>query len=272
MQPDVVAKTLAHVEDEWKAQAETYIQCELEESPKGMRRDCDDTPAAFGKSCATVVSAVVQGSNGDPKVMTEYMTDVCGQHIMVNLHESVCNSFAKTIISKLTASSYDNRMNFHSKPACDTFWVSFLSEQKALHQQELEQEKKEADAASKAEAEEKEKEEKEKKDRQEKAKVEAEKEAEKEVKEEAQAAEQRKQTEAMENATIEGDLKSKEDEVQAVEEAAEKEITEASKLEADVAEDERNMTQAIKEDTPSVGSPGTSSDKKSAQPAATKGA
>jgi len=152
MQPEVVAKTLSHVEDEWKAQARAFIKCELSESNEAQIRDCDNTPSSFLKSCATVVSAVVKGSSGNPKVLVEYMGDVCRQKTMASWHQTSCAALADTINMKLTASHYDNRINFQARPVCDEFWAQFLVEQKKVHEQELAAIKKQEEIAAVAAA------------------------------------------------------------------------------------------------------------------------
>jgi len=152
MQPEVVAKTLSHVEDEWKAQARAFIKCELSESNEAQIRDCDNTPSSFEKSCATVVSAVVKGSSGNPKVLVEYMGDVCRQKTMASWHQTSCAALADTINMKLTASHYDNRINFQARPVCDEFWAQFLVEQKKVHEQELAAIKKQEEIAAVAAA------------------------------------------------------------------------------------------------------------------------
>merc|ERR1719345_238493 len=55
MQPEVVARTLSEVEDEWKSQAASFAECNSTETS-----ECGGAPEQFSKSCSTVVSAVVQ--------------------------------------------------------------------------------------------------------------------------------------------------------------------------------------------------------------------
>merc|ERR1719460_1779720 len=75
MQPELVAKTLSTVEQEWKDQAAHFIECELQESTS----HCDSTPKSFHRSCETVVGAIVKASNGETDVTKEYMVDICSQ-------------------------------------------------------------------------------------------------------------------------------------------------------------------------------------------------
>lgn len=233
MQPEVVARTLSHVEDEWKAQARAFIKCELSESNEAQIRDCDDTPSSFEKSCSTVVSAVVKGSSGNPKVLVEYMGDVCRQKTMASWHQTSCAALADSINMKLTASHYDNRINFQAKPVCDEFWAQFLVEQKRVHEQELAAIKKQEQIAAVAAA----KEAKEAQARAEKAQKEheeAEKVAAKDgAKEEAELEAERKivtfRASQRINRTQE-DLH-EEAEVDAVEEAANKKLEEADEVE-----------------------------------------
>jgi hypothetical protein len=137
MQPEVVAKTLSRVQDEWRLQAQVFTQCELTESPENAIKDCDDTPSEFVKSCSIVVDAVVKGSSGNPEVMKEYMGDVCSQTTMAAWHQTSCVALAKAIKLKMPDNSYSNRNSFPTGAVCDDFWLQFLAEQKALHAKEV---------------------------------------------------------------------------------------------------------------------------------------
>jgi len=237
MQPEVVAKTLSHVEDEWKAQARAFIKCELSENNEAQIRDCDDTPSSFEKSCATVVSAVVQGSSGNPKVLGEYMGDVCRQKTMASWHQTSCVALADAINMKLTASHYDNRINFQAKPVCDDFWAHFLVEQKRVHEQELAAIKKQEEIAAAAAA----KEAKEAQAQAEKAKKEheeAEKAAAKDgAKEEAELEAERNivTLRASQRINRTQEALHEEAEVDAVEEAANRKIEEADAVEKEAS-------------------------------------
>merc|ERR1719261_1343361 len=80
MQPEVVARTLSRVEDEWKAQAAVFAECNSTAGlPGATIVNCADAPSSFDKSCNTVVNAIIQGSGGDRDVAKEYMSDVCSQ-------------------------------------------------------------------------------------------------------------------------------------------------------------------------------------------------
>jgi len=241
MQPAVVAKTLSHVEDEWKATARTFIKCELGESKEDTIRDCDDTPSDFSKSCSTVVGAVVQGSSGDPSTMREYMGKVCNQDTMASWHQTSCLALANSIGAKMGLSAYDNRVNFETSAACDDFWSNFLAEQKELHKKEIsamkEQEKKDVEVAAQESKKAEERSKKAQKDLEEAEHGDT-------AKEEAELDAERKMVALRANRTADtGDkiFKQQEAKVKAVEEAAEKQIAEATKLE------EEPLTPSIKE-------------------------
>jgi hypothetical protein len=153
MQPEVVAKTLISIEEEWRAQAALFSQCNSTGSMDGGTIvDCQDAPNSFGKSCRTVVAAIVQGSDGDNAVAKEYMSDVCGQTVMLDWHKQHCLNLAEAVKSTMTADAYQNRNNFNSKKLCDAFWSEFVGEE----QKRLAAEKAEREAAEKkAEEEEK---------------------------------------------------------------------------------------------------------------------
>jgi hypothetical protein len=150
MQPEVVARTLRNVEEEWKAQAALFAQCDNTDGKTVSLVDCSDAPASFSKSCSIVVGAVVQGSNGDKHVAKEYMTDVCSQTAIKGWHQDKCNSLATAISGAMSADTYQNRYGFNSNKLCTSFWSTFLKEE----QQDIAKEKAEREASEKKAAEE----------------------------------------------------------------------------------------------------------------------
>merc|ERR1740115_486603 len=111
MRPEVVASTLAHVQDDWKAEAVTFT---TEDTASGKA-----APATFGKSCATVVSAVVQGSGGDRKVAKEYMNNVCDQKVLQGWRKARCATLASAIAEHaMKADNYANRQTLDPKKVC----------------------------------------------------------------------------------------------------------------------------------------------------------
>merc|ERR1719245_1763725 len=78
MRPELVANTLARVEDRWRSQAVLFTECN---STLGgsTALDCSHATSAFMKSCSTVVSAVVSGSSGDRDNVKEYLGVVCNE-------------------------------------------------------------------------------------------------------------------------------------------------------------------------------------------------
>merc|ERR1719482_1503093 len=141
MRPEVVAITLARVEDEWKAQATSFAECHS--------GDCGSAPESFARSCSTVVSAVVQGSGGDREVAREYMSNVCGQKKLEGWHKLRCNDLAAAIVDKaMSADNYANRENLKPAKLCTGFWTKFVVEEQKREAEEAkakaEREKKEA--------------------------------------------------------------------------------------------------------------------------------
>lgn len=230
MQPSVVAKTLSHVEDEWKAQARVFIKCELSESKADRIKDCDDTPADFTKSCSTVVSAAIQGSGGDARVMKEYMGNVCNQDIMASWHQASCLALSDAIGVKMSASTYDNRAHFQTRETCDEFWTSFLTEQKALYEEDMvaqkEQEKKATIQAAQDAKEAKDKAEKEKKDLEEAERGDT-------AKEEVEIAVEKAKLKSHEQGSSSNHANKENLEAAKVEESAARKIAEADELESE---------------------------------------
>lgn len=146
MQPEMVAQTLSHVEDEWWAQAAVFAECDGTSSPKGSSLvNCADAPSSFSKSCQTVVTAIVQGSGGDKDTAKEYMADVCSQHAITGWHQDQCNALALAVIPAMNSNSYSNRMAFNAGKLCTGVWSRFLEEGK----QRLAKEKSDHEATEK---------------------------------------------------------------------------------------------------------------------------
>jgi len=228
MRPEVVAMTLARVEDEWKAEATDFTTvC----ADKTDNKDCLTAPAAFTRSCATVVSAVVQGSGGDRKVAKEYMANVCGQKALAGWHKLRCTDLASAIVERaMTADNYANRETMNSGKLCTSFWSKFVdAERKREAAEAIERaarEKKEAEEAAiakaKAEAD---------------AKIEAERKAKEEV-ERLQKEKEQKAKQAAEEAKARAveaaaKLAEKKAEAEKVAKAAQEKLEEAAKAEAE---------------------------------------
>lgn len=255
MQPEVVAKTLSHVESEWKVHAQKYIECQsAEPTSNSTVKGCDESPVAFSKSCSTVVGAIVQGSSGDPTVMKEYMANVCGQQVMESWHQTTCSSLAKAITKKMTSSNYDNRISFQSGNVCTDFWSSFLVEEKSSYDKEQaalkEAENKAAEDAAKEAKDMEEKSAAEKRD------MDAELAKDDSVKEKAEIDEEKKEIAMRANEAAERNMKQKamESQVDEVEKAAESAVDDASKLEEESAQldEESKALQSSSNDTQPV--------------------
>jgi len=122
MRPDVVAGVLARVEDEWRTQAAAFTE--------GSASEAKTAPGAFSKSCATVVSAVIQGSGGDRSIAKEYMSNVCNQKVLASWHKLRCTALATSITDHaMRADTYANRQMNPAK-VCTGFWSVFVEAEK----------------------------------------------------------------------------------------------------------------------------------------------
>jgi len=145
MQPEVVARTLSEVEDEWKSQAASFAECNSTQTS-----ECGGAPEAFSKSCSTVVSAVVQASSGDRSSVKEYMNTVCGENELSGWHAERCTELASAVTTSMLDDNYENRENFNSGSLCTSFWSKFVVEEKAR----VEKDRTEREAAEKKAADE----------------------------------------------------------------------------------------------------------------------
>jgi len=244
MRPDVVANTLMNVEEEWRAQAAIFSQCNSTGSDGAGIVHCQDAPNSFGKSCGTVVSAIVQGSDGDRNVAKEYMSDVCSQASVTGWHKQHCLSLAQAVSTLMSADSYSNRNGFDSTKVCTGFWADFVQEE----QKRLEEERLEREAAEKKAAEEE-------KIAKEAAEKRAQEEAAEQVRkaaEEAKAEEARKEVERVAQQKAEAEAKAKEAgdrlaqkkaEAEAMAKAAQQKIDEAKQAEMEHKEAVAHLTE-----------------------------
>lgn len=149
MQPEVVARTLSEVEDEWKSQAASFAECN-----STVTSECGGAPEAFSKSCTTVVSAVVQASSGDRASVKEYMNTVCGENELGGWHAERCTELASAVTESMLDDNYENRENFNSGSLCTSFWSKFVVEEKARVEKDRSEraaaDKKAADEAAEA--------------------------------------------------------------------------------------------------------------------------
>lgn len=231
MRPELVAQTLANVQDEWKQQAIAFTL----HTPASK-----EVPGSFASSCATVISAVVQGSGGNRNVAKEYMSTVCSQKELQGWHKLRCADLTAAIVDHaMTADNFANRESLKPMKLCSSFWHKFVDEEEkreaAEAKERAEREKKEAEERAVREKKEAEEEEAAKVKAEAEAKVEAERRAKEEARREHEEKEQKAKREADEAkaraAEAAARLAQKKAEAEAVQKAAQEKLEEAAKAE-----------------------------------------
>jgi len=112
LRPQATAQLMAHIEDTWKVEADTYTK---------------EAQDAFGKSCKTVATAVVVSSQGDHDRVQEYMGQVCHEGVLNAWHSEWCEKFKAALGKHMKFNNYANRAQFDSTKFCSEFWTSFSS-------------------------------------------------------------------------------------------------------------------------------------------------
>jgi len=155
MQPELVANTLARVEDRWRSQAVLFTECNSTQGGSATL-DCSHATSAFMKSCSTVVSAVISGSSGDRENVKEYLGVVCGEPELTAWKKDWCAGLAESISSMMSADNYDNREDFDVSRLCQGFWSKMtaveatrLEQERAEHARRLEADRIQLAAAKK---------------------------------------------------------------------------------------------------------------------------
>jgi len=116
LQPDVAARTLVQVENDWQEEVAAFVACDSSASA------CLGASHAFEKSCTEVVSSVVTGSKGDKGVVQEYWRDVCGEVVNDEIHKNQCEMLGSVMDSRMSLLSAQNRMSFNALDTCKEFF------------------------------------------------------------------------------------------------------------------------------------------------------
>jgi len=137
MRPDLVAKSLAKVEDEWNLQVASFVECNASAATAEEASECTLAPHAFQHSCSKVVTAMVAGSDGSKADVSEYMVTVCGEDAQVSdgWRKERCQALSKAIASGMSDDAY-NRESFDSNKLCAKFWTKFMTEENTRVQKE----------------------------------------------------------------------------------------------------------------------------------------
>lgn len=129
MQPDVVAHSLAAVEDEWASQAALYADCEARGNQEALAV-CVGARENFKTSCAMVVTALVQGSSGDKDAVNEYLGDVCNEKVLTAWHKGRCVKLTDAVSEIMTEDTFLNRAKMQTAGLCKNMWSDVLKEEK----------------------------------------------------------------------------------------------------------------------------------------------
>lgn len=136
MRPDIVAKTLAQVEQEWNDETSQFLECNsTHRGEEDAIKKC--TPENFQKSCPTVVGAILKASSGTRSVVTEYMGDVCNQNALQGWMQDRCQVLSSALADAMSDDSYENRENLDTSRFCQGFWAKFAQDE--IHRGEREQ-------------------------------------------------------------------------------------------------------------------------------------
>jgi len=155
MQPELVANTLARVEDRWRSQAVLFTECNSTQGGSATL-DCSHATSAFMTSCSTVVNAVISGSSGDRENVKEYLGVVCNEPELTSWKKEWCVGLAGSISNMMSADNYDNREDFDATRLCQGFWSKMtvveaarLERERAEHERQLEADRIQLAAAKK---------------------------------------------------------------------------------------------------------------------------
>jgi len=143
-QPAEIANLLVDVEDVWKM---LFASCDPVDNSTSTI-DCRQAPAAFAKSCETVVQAVTEGASAEVDLVEEYMRDICGQDVLKGLRRDRCKFLCKNIVGAMSFKTWaKNGVVLDKKRAkvCTDIWSKFTLDEQI--QRDAERKRKAAKAA-----------------------------------------------------------------------------------------------------------------------------
>jgi len=121
LHPDATAKLLATIQDTWKNVARSKTEEHLQ---------------SFDKSCKTVTSAIISGSDGDHDRVQTYMDEVCQQSFLDTWHKGACQQFQNAVGKSMTFNNYANRASFNYDAFCISFFNVFAVQETAAFEKE----------------------------------------------------------------------------------------------------------------------------------------
>jgi len=139
LQPDVAAKSLVAMEEEWQAEAGIFAECEAHGTTEATK-ECVESSKHFKTSCNKVVDAMLQGSSGDRDSVKQYMDEVCNQDVMQDWHKDRCVSLSGQVNNLMSADSFENRNALKTADFCSKMWKEIVSGEKDRAQKEAEDE------------------------------------------------------------------------------------------------------------------------------------
>lgn len=139
LQPDIAAKSLVAMEDEWQAEAGIYADCQARGTTEATK-ECVEAGKHFKSSCNKVVVSILQGSSGRKDAVNQFMDEVCNQDVMQDWHKDRCLGFAGQVSSLMSADSYENRNALQTTDFCSKMWEGIVSSEKERAQKEADDE------------------------------------------------------------------------------------------------------------------------------------
>lgn len=137
LQPQVVAHTLVRIEKKWHYQARAFTECNaLVANGAGDSAACLIAQKAFAQSCDSIVSSVIESSNGDRRKVVEYLSDVCGEDELRGLKQETCHVLASHITNAMENDAYKNREHLNRTVVCDGLWSNFTKRELDRAQQQ----------------------------------------------------------------------------------------------------------------------------------------
>jgi len=127
LRPEKAAEKYTPIDKEWMRMARNYLGCMT--GHEVQTKECNDDQESFLNSCAKVVFAVIDGSSGDKRVVTEYMDEVCHRKELTSYYKNRCSNLTALVLAGMTDSNFENRQNPQMRQICTNVWDETLKEE-----------------------------------------------------------------------------------------------------------------------------------------------
>lgn len=130
IQPNLVAKNFAKIEDDWRSQAGVSVLCESQGASGDAAEKCQRNSKLFQKSCSTIANWLVQSNGESPQKVKAFMDGVCTNQDLNDQQQERCQDLKAAVLGAM-ASEGEHTGSFRPDGPCQSFWSALVEKERA---------------------------------------------------------------------------------------------------------------------------------------------